>query len=381
MPESSASPRLSAAIACGGTGGHLFPGLAVGEELLHRGCAVTLMVSPKDVDQQAIAGLKGMEIVTLPAIGLRRGRLAGFLVGLIKSYRIASRHFHDRPPHAVLAMGGFISAPPVLAARRHGAKAFLHDSNSVPGRANRWLAPLAEAAFVYFPSASSRLRAGRVEVAGMPMRPQFLDLRSAEDARLALGLDPEQPVLLIMGGSQGAGKINELILTAAPALRQALPGLQFIHFTGNSDFEKARAFYAERSIPAFVRAFYDDMGGALAAADAALSRAGASSLAELAARQLPSLLVPYPAAADNHQYFNARAFLQSGAARVLRQETATPEIVVRELLELLRDPIKRSAMRRALGQWRTPDAARLIAGKILDAECQVKNYDCLRAAL
>jgi UDP-N-acetylglucosamine--N-acetylmuramyl-(pentapeptide) pyrophosphoryl-undecaprenol N-acetylglucosamine transferase len=368
MPESRAqfASSASVAIACGGTGGHLFPGVAVGEQLRLRGCDVTLMVSPKEVDQHAIRCISGMEMVTLPAVGLTRGGGIGFLLGFWKSYRVARQHFRRRRPKCVLAMGGFTSAPPVIAGRHCGANTFLHESNSIPGRANRWLAPWVDGAFVYFPPAAARLRARRVEVAGMPVRPQICAPLTAAEARRTVGLAAETPVLLVMGGSQGAAKINELTLKVLPQLRQAVPELQFLHLTGPGDFEKVRAGYVAQDAPAVVHAFFDEMGTALAAADVALSRAGASSLAELAARQVPAVLIPYPAAADNHQYFNARAFVQSGAAWMLQQDTATEGQLAGEILDLLRDTLKRSAMQRALAGWHTPGAAADIAEKILN---------------
>ncbi|HUD47090.1 MAG TPA: undecaprenyldiphospho-muramoylpentapeptide beta-N-acetylglucosaminyltransferase [Candidatus Baltobacteraceae bacterium] len=368
MSETPAKNALSesVAIACGGTGGHLFPGVAVGEELRLRGCDVTLMVSPKEVDQQAIRSISGMDMVTLPAVGLSRGGRMSFLWGFWKSYRLARLYFRRRRPKCVLAMGGFMSAPPVFAGRNCGAKTFLHESNSIPGRANRWLAPWVDGAFVYFPPAMAQLRARRVEVAGMPVRPQFRTPLMPVQARQALGLAVDAPVLLVMGGSQGAAKINELILNIVPQLHQAVPALQFMHLTGPGDFEKVRAGYAAQNVPALVRAFFDEMGTALAAADVAVSRAGASSLAELAARRVPAVLIPYPAAADNHQYFNARAFVQSGAAWMLQQDTATGSQLAGEILELVRDTLKRSAMQRALAAWHTPGAAAEIAEKILN---------------
>src|SRR5580693_7015564 len=174
MPEDAlkTGPLENVVIACGGTGGHLFPGLAVGQELRQRGCSVTLMVSPKDVDQQAIQSITGMGIVTLPAVGLTTGRVIGFMRGLWRSYRVAKACFAQRPPRFVLAMGGYISTPPIIAAKRCGAKTFLHESNSIPGRANRWLARWVDGAFVYFSTAQEQLRAKHVEVAGMPVRPQ-----------------------------------------------------------------------------------------------------------------------------------------------------------------------------------------------------------------
>jgi UDP-N-acetylglucosamine--N-acetylmuramyl-(pentapeptide) pyrophosphoryl-undecaprenol N-acetylglucosamine transferase len=367
MPDAASSiptpPRV--AIACGGTGGHLFPGLAVAGELRQRHCPVTLMISRKEVDQQAVRSVTDMEIIQLPAIGLNRGGFPGFLCGFWQSYRIARRHFRHRPPALVLAMGGFTSAPAVLAGKRSGARAFLHESNSIPGRANRWLARWVDGAFVYFPSAAQRLRARQVEVTGMPVRPGILQSSSIREARIALGLAPESSVLLIMGGSQGARKVNDLVLRAVPRLRQAIPDLQFFHLTAPDDAAPVREAYRTLHARAEVRGFFDDMGTALAAADVAVSRAGASSLAELAARQLPAVLIPYPAAADDHQYYNARALAEAGAARMLQQETATSGKLAEEVLHLLRDATQRAAMRQALAGWHSPEAAAQIAEKML----------------
>jgi UDP-N-acetylglucosamine--N-acetylmuramyl-(pentapeptide) pyrophosphoryl-undecaprenol N-acetylglucosamine transferase len=349
-------------IACGGTGGHLFPGVAVGQELRQRGCAVTLMVSPKDVDQQAIQSISGMGIVTLPAVGLSKTRLLEFTRCLWRAYRMARTCFAQR---FVLAMGGYISAPAIMAAKRCGAKTFLHESNSIPGRANRWLARWVDEVFVFFPPAAKKLAAKRVEVVGMPVRPQFLTPMPAGEARAGMGLDPRAPVLLIMGGSQGASKINEMVLGFAPQLKHAIPNLQFVHLTGERDLESVRAGYKALAIPAVVHAFWNEMGLALAAADVAVSRAGASSLAELAARQLPAVLIPYPWAANNHQFYNARAFVQSGAARMFQQDSATPEHLAHEILELIRNPLKRSAMQKALADWHSPSAAGDLAERLL----------------
>jgi UDP-N-acetylglucosamine--N-acetylmuramyl-(pentapeptide) pyrophosphoryl-undecaprenol N-acetylglucosamine transferase len=367
-------------IACGGTGGHLFPGLAVGQELRQRGCAVTLMVSPKDVDQQAIQSITGMGTVTLPAVGLSPSKFFQFSHGLLRSYQLAKACFTQRPPQFVLAMGGFISAPPILAAKRFGAKTFLHESNSIPGRANRWLARWVDGAFVFFPPTAGNLAARRIEVVGMPVRPQFLEPMTPAAARLAMGLQPDAPVLLIMGGSQGAHRVNELAVEVAPQLRQALPSLQVVHLTGDRDFDSVCARYKQLRIPAVVHAFWNEMGTALAAADAAISRAGASSLAELAARQLPSVLIPYPAAAGNHQFFNAQAFVQTGAARMFSQLSATPDHLAHEILELIRNPVKRSAMQRALADWNSPAAAGDIAERILNWPAEAEHPACFPAA-
>ena len=154
MPSVPEKPLV--AIACGGTGGHLFPGLAVAQELLRRDCDVLALVSPKEVDQQAVRAARDVQVATLPAVALQGNPLA-FARASFASYQAAKKLFAPRPPRAVLAMGGFTSAPPVLAGKHFGAKAFLHDSNTIPGRANRWLAHVADEAFIGFPQAAHRL--------------------------------------------------------------------------------------------------------------------------------------------------------------------------------------------------------------------------------
>ena len=153
------NPSAIVFVACGGTGGHLFPGLALAEEFQDRGCKVVLLVSPKEIDQQGASGLGGLTVATLPAVGLSRGSLFAFLRGFFKSYRACRRLFTEHRPDAVIAMGGFTSAAPVLAGRRRHLPVFLHESNTIPGRANQKLSRVVNEAFVAFPSAGSRLAA------------------------------------------------------------------------------------------------------------------------------------------------------------------------------------------------------------------------------
>jgi UDP-N-acetylglucosamine--N-acetylmuramyl-(pentapeptide) pyrophosphoryl-undecaprenol N-acetylglucosamine transferase len=354
------------AIACGGTGGHLFPGLAVGESLAARGCDVRLLVSPKEVDQQAVKSAVGMSVATLPAVACERGRWVAFFHGLLDSYRQARGIFRARPPAAVLAMGGFTSVAPVLAGRHFRAARFLHEANAVPGRANRWLAHFVDKAFVYFPEAAGRLWLPNVRITGMPVRPQFQPL-DAESCRAALGLHPHRPVLLITGGSQGAHGINQAVLAALPALVGAEPMLQYIHLTGPRDADPVRAAYAAAGCRALVQPFLTEMELAFGAATLAVSRAGASSLAEQAAVRVPAILIPFPAAADNHQLYNARAFVATGAARLLTEAEATPPKLLWEIRHLLNDEPLRQALRVALRRWYARDAADAVAEFILRA--------------
>ena len=383
------------AIACGGTGGHLFPGLAVAGQLRQRGCDVALLISPKDVDQQAVkseldpVGVQAsacpggilkrelqpagaapgapFEIFTLPAVGLQNRNYFSFAGSFVKSLFSARKLFRRRPPQAMLAMGGFTSAPPIFAAKQLGAKTFLHESNTIPGKANRLLARFVDAAFVGFPETAARLRARSVTATGTPVRPQFqFESRASGVCRAALGLEASRPTILVVGGSQGASGLNEMILSALPLLADR--DWQWLHLTGRQDVEKVKAAYALRGLKAMVKPFLSEMDLALGAATAGVSRAGASSLAEIAAMRLPSLLVPYPAAADDHQLANARAFEKTGAARVLEQQHSAPHKIAALLRELVEDPVAREEIKtRLAAQWHAPQAAEKIAASILGA--------------
>ncbi len=368
--SSPASHLPFVAIACGGTGGHLFPGLAVAGQLQKRGCAVALLISPKDVDQQAVKSAAGLEVFTLPAVALQNRNYFSFTRSFWRSWRAAKNIFQARPPQAVLAMGGFTSAPPVLAGNAFGAKTFLHESNTIPGRANRFLARWVDEAFVGFPGAGGRLKARKVTLTGTPVRPEFSagqnpDEARTESCRAALGLDRNRPVVLVMGGSQGASGLNRMILSALPLL--ARKKWQWMHLAGANDVETVRAGYAAHGISAVVKSFLAEMDLALGAATVSVSRSGASSLAEIAAMRLPSLLVPYPAAADNHQFFNARAFGQTGAAELLEQKNSAPETLSASLTRLVEDAPARLQMKSALVQWHAPEAAEHIATLISSA--------------
>jgi len=356
------------AIACGGTGGHLFPGLAVAEQLVKRGCAVILLVSPKEVDQQAVKMARDVEIVTLPAVGLQNRNYFSFGRSFLKSWLAAREVFHKRKPAAALAMGGFTSAPPIFAAKQFGAKTFLHESNTIPGKANRWLSRFVDQCFVGFPQAGSRLRTQNVVVTGTPVRPQFQP-RHAEACRVGLGLDPYRPTILVMGGSQGASGINDLMIKALPFFAKRDPQPQFFHLSGPADADKVRKAYAEKNLRAVVHGFFSEMELALGAATVAVSRSGASSLAEIAAVRVPSILIPYPAATDNHQYYNALAFEESSAAFLIGN-LGKPEGIEGVALESLIDTLiddapGREEMKSALAKWHAPQAAEQIAETML----------------
>jgi UDP-N-acetylglucosamine--N-acetylmuramyl-(pentapeptide) pyrophosphoryl-undecaprenol N-acetylglucosamine transferase len=235
----------------------------------------------------------------------------------------------------------------------------LHESNTIPGRANRWLARWVHQAFVGFPQAADRLHVREATVTGTPVRASFRSVNPPPPG--------QPPTVLVMGGSQGASGINELVLAALPVIAERVPHWRWVHLTGPQDYEKVKAAYARHHLVASVQAFRQDMDVAMANATAAVSRAGASSLAEIAAVRLPTLLIPFPAAADDHQRVNARAFEETGAARALNQRTATPAEFVALLHPLIEDADVRRKMQLALARWDAPQAAERIATAVLTA--------------
>jgi UDP-N-acetylglucosamine--N-acetylmuramyl-(pentapeptide) pyrophosphoryl-undecaprenol N-acetylglucosamine transferase len=358
---SSKATGVTVGIACGGTGGHLFPGLAVASEVAAKGARVVLFVSPKEVDQQGVAGVRDRYAVeVLPSVAFSARRLPSFAMGVIGGYRRVVRAFASTRPSVVLAMGGFTALPPVLAAKRLGARVVLHESNAIPGRANRWLAPLSDLACAGMTETALRWRARRVCVTGTPVR---AEVRSAEclAARRTLGLAEDRPVLLVTGGSQGASGVNRLFLASLPDLARLHPELQFLHLTGDHGFNEVSETYRRLGIPARIWPFSPRMDQLLAASTVVVSRSGASSLSELAARRLPSVLIPYPTAADDHQRANAAVFVDAGAARSLDQVSAGGADLTAQLCELLESESRRSEMAAALARLDRPQAASEIA--------------------
>ncbi len=196
------------------------------------------------------------------------------------------------------------------------------------------------------------------------MRAQFVPGEVAA-RRQVLGLQPDKPVLLVTGGSQGASGLNDLLIQTLPHLARLLPDLQLVHLAGPNDVAKVEAACAAHKFKAVVKSFFEEMPVALGAADVVVSRAGASSLAELAAMRVPAILVPFPAATDNHQLCNAQAWEKTGAARVMEQRDARPEVLAAWIGELAANSSAHTAMQAAQAQWHRPDAAEQIAETIL----------------
>ena len=322
--------KPSVVIACGGTGGHVFPGIAVMHALMERGVEVTLVVSEKRVDREAVADLESAKVETIPSVAFGLRSLPSFIKTLVGSTFRLLRQFRSQRPAAVLSMGGFTSAAPILAAWFLRIPVLIHEANSMPGRANRLFARIARTVLLHFDESREHIRHRDVRVVGMPVRSEFQP-RSSEMARVAakaLGFDPDRPLLAVIGGSQGARPINDLVIDSLELLSREIPAIQVLHVAGTRDLEQVRKRYWISQMDGRVEGFFTDMPNLLAAASVVISRAGASSLAEISRVGVPSVLIPFPQAADDHQSRNAEAFVPYHRAALLKQSEATPERLV-----------------------------------------------------
>jgi UDP-N-acetylglucosamine--N-acetylmuramyl-(pentapeptide) pyrophosphoryl-undecaprenol N-acetylglucosamine transferase len=328
-------------IAAGGTGGHLFPGLAVGEVLRKRGHEVMVLISEKEIDSLATQGRSEFRIERVPGVGLQSKSPVALLRFVMKfrsglnQVKALCREFQ---PRAVLGMGGFTSTAPILAGRARKIPTFVHESNAIPGKANKLNARLVTRVLVGFKECAARFPAGRSLVTGTPVRSSLATKLEKSQALAAFGFGNGRKTLLVMGGSQGAHGINKALADALPKL--ADKPLQVIHLTGRKDEETMRESYRRADIPAYVAAFHHRMEEAYSAADLAIARSGAASLTELSHFALPSILIPFPFAADDHQTFNAEIFARAGAATLLHERETTGDSLASKLSWFLDDPAR-----------------------------------------
>jgi UDP-N-acetylglucosamine--N-acetylmuramyl-(pentapeptide) pyrophosphoryl-undecaprenol N-acetylglucosamine transferase len=355
-------------IAGGGTGGHLYPGIAVARELLVRqpdaqvsfaGTArgIEARVVPREgfaLDLIRSAGLKGKSIA-------HRARGAVLVpLGLLDANAIISA----RRPALVIGVGGYSSGPVVLAAALRGIPTMLLEQNAAPGLTNRLLAPFVRAAAVSFES-TRRFFGAKAFVSGNPVRPEFL--QTARPSRESgANDDASGGGILVFGGSQGAHAINLAMVEAAPQLAAGGNGIRLAHQTGERDLEMVRAAYREAGLQAEVEPFFYDMGRRLHAADLIVCRAGATTLAEITAAGKPAILIPLPTATDDHQRRNAEALAAAGAAEMLQQSDASGSVLAQRMVGLIRDPEARGRMARAAKSLARPDAAKVIVDRALE---------------
>jgi UDP-N-acetylglucosamine--N-acetylmuramyl-(pentapeptide) pyrophosphoryl-undecaprenol N-acetylglucosamine transferase len=352
---------MNTVIACGGTGGHLFPGIAVAEVLQDRGHEVMLLVSEKDIDALALSGRTNFRVEKLPMVGLPSPfspAFFGFSRRFFESLSLCRSLYRKFKPQAVLGMGGFTSTAPVLAGRIRGIATFIHESNAVPGKANRWTARMVNAVMLGFKECAPFFPKTRTEITGTPVRIELVHLDRA-DARRKLGLQEDLPTLLVMGGSQGASGINQALIKALPFLQGA--PLQVIHLSGARDERLVADNYRRENVPAYIAAFHHRMEEVYSASDLVVARAGAASLAEFAAFSLPGILIPFPYAADDHQTRNAEIYAHADAAILLKQSDISGESLARKIRELMESPKRLQQMAANCMRLAPKDAAGRVA--------------------
>lgn len=312
-------------IACGGTGGHLAPGIALAEALRARGHEVRLFISHKKVDSRLAEKYPHLVTAQVPGapFGLRPDVFARCAYKQTQGLAYSFRYLASFRPHVVVGFGGFTNAAVTLAARFLDIPVALHEANRVPGRAVRMLSRFAQRLYLP-PGVRLPGRVGlTVRHTGLPVRPEVVRLARSE-ARARLGVDPAQKLLLIIGGSQGSGNLNQWVTDNLPTLAQE--GVQVWCVTGMGKGEASVRELRSKTgevVRAWFEPFTDRIGTLLSAADLVVSRAGAGTIAELVRCEAPAVLIPYPYAADNHQWANARYFEQQGGGIVIDQKAVS----------------------------------------------------------
>lgn len=346
-------------IAGGGTGGHLFPGIAVAEALreIDPSSEVLFVGTRKGIETREVPKA-GFPLELIEVGGLKRvgaAKMAKTLVALPRSLLASRRILREFRADAALGVGGYASGPVLLSAALMGLPTAICEQNSVPGFTNRVLSKLVRRVYLTFENARAHFPSSKGELVGNPVRAAF------RRAAASPAPDVERGLVFTFGGSQGARALNEALPDALRVLRDRGLAVRALHQAGKDDVEAVRARYQERGVEADVRSFIDDMVGEYRRADVVVCRAGASSCTELTALGVPAVLVPFPFAADDHQTLNARDLADAGAAVLLPQSELTPERLADELEPLLRDRGRRDQLAdraRALGRL---DAAERVA--------------------
>ncbi|MDP1579892.1 MAG: UDP-N-acetylglucosamine--N-acetylmuramyl-(pentapeptide) pyrophosphoryl-undecaprenol N-acetylglucosamine transferase [Candidatus Didemnitutus sp.] len=348
-------------IACGGTGGHLAPGIALAETMLERGHDVRLFISRKKVDTRLVEKYPQLTTTRVPGLpfGWRPDVMARFVIEQGRGLKFSLSYLRNFRPDAVIGFGGFTNAGVTLAARLLNIPIALHEANRVPGRAIRVLSRVAQRLYLP-PGVRLPGRLGlRVRHTGLPVRREVACL-PREAARELLGVNPLQKLLVIMGGSQGSSPLNKWVAENVAAL--AAEGVQTWCVTGLGKGENEVREFRSKSgakVGAWFEPFTDRVGALLSAADLVVSRAGAGTLAELVRCETPAILIPYPEAADNHQWANARQFEQQGGGLVIDQNSLS--LLRQEVLEVLFNEWLVHKFRENLHRMATEDAVNTMA--------------------
>ncbi len=336
----------------GGTGGHIYPAVAVAEQIvkLRPGAKIHFFCSSRSIDEQILAQTD-FEFTRLPATGFsaRPGKLISFFKSFLASYKTAKEAIVKNKDSMIVGAGGFVSAPVCLAAHRCKVPVGLLNVDFVPGRANKIISRWANEIFVQFEETAQYFarRGGNVTVVGCPLRSGF-DNPQPNKAIEKLGLEKSKKTLLITGASSGSENINKAVCSLSGKLDAFADDWQIVHLAGVNNCEKVKSRYGDVKISHKVLGYFDDMADLLAAADLVIGRSGAVSVAEFAAAGTPSICMPYPYHRDRHQYLNAGKLVEAGAAIIvddLQDEKDRAEWLWEELEELMRDQEKLREMK------------------------------------
>ncbi len=352
--------NLKVGVACGGTGGHIFPGLATANVLAKRGHDVTLWMAGKDVEHDALENWNG-NIITIPSEGFQFGvsvRSLGTAVKLLKAYRLTLEPMSKDRPDVLLAMGSYASFGPVKAAHKLKVPYVLHEANLVPGRAVSLLARRAHTIAVSFDKTRYYLKHSSIETTGMPLRRE-LQLASDKPRRMRQADEPLR--ILIVGGSRGAQVLNEIVPQAIVSASRKGVDISVEHIAGLQDSSEVERVYASAGIKANVHHFVKDMASLYLNTDLAVCRSGAATCAELAAFAVPALFVPYPFAVRDHQMSNARVLQDSAAADVVAQEDLTATWLADYLVNVFEKPERLERMAVAMKKRAQSNAGELLA--------------------
>lgn len=346
---------MKLAIGTGGTGGHIYPGIGIAEAAVSLGIADdVLFIGARHGLERELVPAHGFEIVTLPVDRVRGMRLAtrvAGLAGLARSIPAASRILKDFAPDAVIGMGGYASAPSLIAAAMRKIPTVLCEQNTIPGATNRKLAHFASAICVAFPMTSGYLPSWKVVVTGNPVRSSVVAAAATRRESSRAGFR-----ILVLGGSQGALFLNQTVASCLAAFAASHGDVEIVHQTGSGRTDEATPAYGGlRRV--HVTGYIDDMADMLSWATIVIGRAGATTVAELAAVGVPSLLVPFPFATDNHQYWNAKAMATAGAAKIFEQHSFNENQFRDTLDELYREAGLLAAMEAGALHMGRPDAA------------------------
>jgi UDP-N-acetylglucosamine--N-acetylmuramyl-(pentapeptide) pyrophosphoryl-undecaprenol N-acetylglucosamine transferase len=349
-------------IAAGGTGGHIYPGIAVAQEIMRRdaGSKVRFVGTARGLETRLVPQA-GFELSLIDSAGLKNvGRIAQIrgLMLLPKSFLSAVNLIRQFKPDVVVGAGGYVSGPVVLMAALTNRRTLVMESNALPGWTNRRLARFVDRAAVSFEQALPFFR-GKGVVTGNPVRREFFEIPAKRR-------EPSQFSLLIFGGSQGARAINEGMIAALPSLESLKSTLRIKHQTGPADFEKVKTAYAAAGWEqqADVRSYIDNMMDDFAAADLMICRAGATTTAELIAAGKASIMIPFPFAADDHQRKNAEALEAAGASRMILQKDLNGERLAEEIHVLVQSPQELDRMEQASRKLARGDAAKTVVNLI-----------------